>query len=40
MSIPEAAAAPEISPATVKRDWQLASRWLQRELGGRDSLDS
>ena len=28
----QAAAAVEVSPATVKRDWQLASAWLQREM--------
>jgi RNA polymerase sigma factor (TIGR02999 family) len=33
MSIPETAEALTLSPATVKRDWQLASRWLQRDLG-------
>jgi RNA polymerase sigma factor (TIGR02999 family) len=32
LSIPETAQALGISPATVKREWQLASDWLQREL--------
>jgi len=32
MSIEETAAALGISPATVKRDWQLARAWLHREL--------
>jgi len=32
LSIEETAAALGISPATVKRDWQLASAWLQREM--------
>ena len=32
LSIPETAEALGISPATVKRDWQTASEWLQREL--------
>jgi hypothetical protein len=32
MSIPETAAALGISAATVKRDWHLASVWLQGEL--------
>lgn len=32
LSIEEAAAALAISPATVKRDWQLASAWLHREI--------
>jgi RNA polymerase sigma factor (TIGR02999 family) len=32
MSIPDTAAALDISPATVKRDWALAQVWLYREL--------
>jgi RNA polymerase sigma factor (TIGR02999 family) len=32
MNIDETAAALEISPATVKRDWELARAWLNREL--------
>jgi RNA polymerase sigma factor (TIGR02999 family) len=32
MSIEETAAALKISPATVKRDWNLARAWLNREL--------
>jgi DNA-directed RNA polymerase specialized sigma24 family protein len=32
MSIPETAAALDISPATVKREWALAQVWLYREL--------
>lgn len=32
MSIPDVAEALDISPATVKRDWQLARAWLNREL--------
>jgi len=32
LSIDETAQALEISPATVKRDWQLASAWLHREI--------
>jgi RNA polymerase sigma factor (TIGR02999 family) len=32
MSIEETAAALEVSPRTVKRDWMLAQAWLQREL--------
>lgn len=32
-SIPDTAAALDISPATVKRDWALARAWLHRELG-------
>lgn len=32
LSVPETAAALGVSVATVKRDWQLASAWLHREL--------
>jgi hypothetical protein len=32
MSIEETALALRSSPATVKRDWQLARSWLHREL--------
>ena len=32
LSIEETADALQISPATVKRDWQLASAWLHREV--------
>jgi RNA polymerase sigma factor (TIGR02999 family) len=32
LSIEETANALAISPATVKRDWQLASAWLHREI--------
>ena len=32
LSIEETAMALDVSPATVKRDWQLASAWLQREM--------
>ena len=32
LPIEEAAEALEISPATVKRDWNLASAWLHREI--------
>jgi RNA polymerase sigma factor (TIGR02999 family) len=34
LSIQETAEALSISPATVKRDWQLASAWLRREIQG------
>jgi RNA polymerase sigma factor (TIGR02999 family) len=34
MSIEETAHALNSSPATVKRDWNLARAWLHRELGG------
>jgi len=32
MTIEETAAALDISPATIKRDWALLRAWLQREL--------
>lgn len=32
MNIDETAAALDVSPATVKRDWDLARAWLNREL--------
>lgn len=32
MSIDETAAALQVSPATVKRDWAMASAWLHKEL--------
>ncbi|HSK18312.1 MAG TPA: ECF-type sigma factor [Longimicrobiales bacterium] len=32
MTVPEIATVMELSPATVKRDWQLARAWLNREL--------
>jgi RNA polymerase sigma factor (TIGR02999 family) len=32
MSIEDTAAALDVSPATVKRDWALAKAWLYREL--------
>jgi RNA polymerase sigma factor (TIGR02999 family) len=34
LSIPETAEALGISAATVKRDWQVASEWLHREIAG------
>lgn len=33
MSVPDTAAALDVSPRTVKRDWALVSAWLYRELG-------
>lgn len=33
LSVEETAAALDISPATVKRDWSFARAWLNRELG-------
>lgn len=35
MSVEETAAALDVSPATIKRDWQVARAWLHRELGSR-----
>ncbi|MFW6079699.1 MAG: ECF-type sigma factor [Gemmatimonadota bacterium] len=35
LTIPETAEALGVSPATVKRDWRLASAWLYRELEGK-----
>jgi len=35
LGIEETAAALDISPATVKRDWILARAWLQHEIGDR-----
>ena len=32
LSIPEAAAALGVSPATVGREWAVARMWLRREL--------
>lgn len=34
LTVEETAAALEISPATVKREWKLAKLWLYRELRG------
>jgi RNA polymerase sigma factor (TIGR02999 family) len=34
LSIPEAAEALAVSPATVGREWAVARRWLRRELDG------
>ena len=34
LTIEETAAALDVSPATVKRDWQLLRAWLQREMSG------
>lgn len=33
LSVEETAAALDISPATVKRDWNMAKAWLTREVG-------
>jgi RNA polymerase sigma factor (TIGR02999 family) len=35
LSLEETAEALNVSPRTVKRDWQLARAWLYRELGGK-----
>src|SRR5262249_19108643 len=34
LSVEETAAALEVSPQTVKRDWTLAKAWLRREMRG------
>lgn len=34
LTIEETAEVMELSPATVKREWQVARLWLKRELGG------
>jgi RNA polymerase sigma factor (TIGR02999 family) len=34
LTVEETAAALEISPRTVKRDWQVAQAWLHREIAG------
>ncbi|MCR9247651.1 MAG: ECF-type sigma factor [bacterium] len=36
LSVEETAAAMELSPATVKRDWQFARAWLLRAMAGED----
>jgi RNA polymerase sigma-70 factor, ECF subfamily len=33
MTVPEIAEALDLSPATVKRDWEMARAWLNREVG-------
>ena len=37
MTIPEVGEALDISPATVKRDWEMARAWLNRELREEDA---
>jgi RNA polymerase sigma factor (TIGR02999 family) len=37
LTVEETAVALEVSPATVKRDWNMAKAWLMREVG-RDNL--
>ena len=39
MSIPETAIALNVSPATVKRDWELAQAWLHNELRESEVMD-
>ena len=34
MTVPEIAAALEVSAGTVERDWRIARAWLSNELGG------
>ena len=35
LTVEEVGAVLGISPATVKREWTTAKRWLQREIAGR-----
>jgi DNA-directed RNA polymerase specialized sigma24 family protein len=35
MTVPEIAAALEVSAGTVERDWRIARAWLNNELGGK-----
>src|SRR4051794_33691535 len=37
LSVEETAEVLKVSPATVKRDWNIAKLWLYRELGGKTS---
>ncbi|MFL6254689.1 MAG: sigma-70 family RNA polymerase sigma factor [Pyrinomonadaceae bacterium] len=37
LTIEETAEALDISPATVKVDWNMAKAWLRREIGGGDA---
>ena len=39
LTIPETAEALGISPATVKREWNFARLWLEREIGRHNSTD-
>lgn len=39
LTVEETAAALEISPATVKRDWNMARAWLTREMGRASGKD-
>jgi RNA polymerase sigma factor (TIGR02999 family) len=40
LTVEETAATLDLSTATVKRDWRLASAWLYQELNGSASTDS
>jgi RNA polymerase sigma factor (TIGR02999 family) len=40
LSVEEAAAALDVGPATVKRDWALARSWLRRELEPGDGISN
>ena len=37
LTIEETANVMKISPATIKRDWNMTKAWLFRELGGKDA---
>lgn len=39
MTIEEVAVATDLSPATIKREWQLAKAWLFRELKGQGNTN-
>jgi RNA polymerase sigma factor (TIGR02999 family) len=39
LSVEETAEVLNVSPFTVARDWTLAKAWLQRALGGKDSVE-
>ena len=40
LSVEETASVLKVSPETVRRDWQLAKAWLQREMRGDGSHDA
>ena len=40
LNIEETAAALEVSPATVQREWRIAKAWLHRALRGNESNES
>ena len=40
LNIEETAAALEVSPATVQREWRIAKAWLHRAISGNESNDA